>query len=378
MVSDRRRLLYITPVCPAPTGNGLAMRAHAVLDVLADAYAVSVLVVPLYWSSASRLDERLRSKCEELRSVPPAPAPGCIAAAAEAYAGCRFDVAHVFRLSAAPFARPYFSSSSRPEAHLDLDDIESRTRHRIAELHRENGETEAAGVEQAAARRAELLEAAAFRSFQRIYVCSETDRRHVEPRARAETRVLPNSVVPPASVTPAPRGAVSRLLFVGTLGYYPNQDALRWFCSKILPLIRSGAHNEVVLDIVGSGDSRPIAHLAADGVRLGGPVPDVQPYYERAHCVVVPVRAGGGTRIKILESFSYRRPVVTTTIGMEGIEALAGEDLLCGDSPGEFAQHCLAILTDSLLANRLAANALTLLRSSYSREMLQRVLTCPP
>jgi glycosyltransferase involved in cell wall biosynthesis len=134
----------------------------------------------------------------------------------------------------------------------------------------------------------------------------------------------------------------------------------------------------VELEIVGGGESHPLQRLTDAGVRLIGSVADVRPYYERAHCVIAPLRAGGGTRIKILEAFSYGRPVVATAIGVEGIEAIAGEHLLCGDTPAEFAQHCLRVLGDPELSQHLCANALTLLRASYSRETLRRALAVPP
>jgi glycosyltransferase involved in cell wall biosynthesis len=363
-VSARARLLYVTPVWPSPVGNGLAMRAHAVLDALADNHAVSVLVVPLYGSFATAIDEPLWSRCEEVRSAAPA-------AAADAYAGRQFDIAHVFRLAAAPFARPSVAAERR----LDLDDIESKTRRRVADLYRANGDPGAAERERAEALRAALLETAALRKFRRIYVSSEPDRQELQSRARAEVRVLPKSVsIPPEPPAP-PTGGPHRFLFVGTLGYYPNQDAVRWFCAEIFPLIREALRGCARLDVVGAGDARVLASLASEDIRIAGPAVDLRPWYERAHCVVTPVRAGGGTRIKILEAFSYRRPVVTTGIGMEGIEAVPNQDLFVADEPAEFAAHCVRIASDPQIAVRLASSALNALRVFYSREILLRALT---
>jgi glycosyltransferase involved in cell wall biosynthesis len=107
-------------------------------------------------------------------------------------------------------------------------------------------------------------------------------------------------------------------------------------------------------------------------VRLVGAVPDVAPVYRDAHAVVVPIRSGGGTRIKVLEAFSYGRPVVSTPVGIEGIEARPEEHLLVGDSPAALAAHCLRLMRDPALACRLAERAMALLKSAYTVDALAR------
>jgi glycosyltransferase involved in cell wall biosynthesis len=378
--ASKPSLLYVTPVAPMLTGNGLAMRAGMVLEALSASHRVSVLVVPLYGSPEAGMPNALRSLCERSTIVTArGDVQSRIQQAGLVYRDSVFDFVHVFRLSAMPWARPYMiDGPGRARRHLDLDDVDSKTHKRIAALSRENGEEARAARETAEAQRCELLEVMAFRLFDRIYVCSEQDRQSLLIRSKAEIYVLPNAVRAPSSTTPPSTDPVFRLLFVGTLSYYPNEDAVLYFCTRILPAIRKSAPLPVAVDIVGGGASDAVRAAAVDtGATLAGQVPQVGTYYERAHAVIVPIRAGGGTRIKILEAFSYERPVVTTTLGVEGIEAQSGKELLIGDTPEEFAACCVALMRDPRLSASLVENAHSLLRRAYSVEALKQALACP-
>ncbi|MGA2597329.1 MAG: glycosyltransferase [Bryobacteraceae bacterium] len=339
LVNRRRRLLYATAVAPAGTGNGLAMRAGMIL-------------------------EALRETCQVWVAMPgrtPAPDPP-------------FDIVHVFRLAAMAAAKPYLASARR--RHLDLDDIESKTHKRIEALCRANGLVEAADREEAESRRCELLETAIFRSFDRVYVCSEADRDALAQRCPAELLILPNAVRLPASPPGRSPSEPYRFLFIGTMGYYPNFDACVWFCRKVAPILKRTAPEPFGVDIAGSGSAG--VWEGHELLRFLGPVPQVGPIYEAAHAAIVPLRAGGGTRIKILEAFSYRRPVVSTTIGAKGITAAAGREILIGDSPEDFASRCVELMRDRDLADRLAENALRLVTQLYSAETVKRIVSSPP
>lgn len=373
-LSSRPSLLYISPVIPSLTGNGLAMRAGMVLEALAERYRVSLLAVPLYPSFEPEISQAFLPLCENTRVIPPCPDPQHrIREAGEAFREHEFDIIHVFRLSAMPFARPYFSEPrGRVQRHLDLDDIESKTHRRIAALHRDGGDESRACREQAESRRFEMLETAAFRIFDRVYVCAEADKQELLNRGAAQVCVLRNAVrLPLVSSRKKPQD-VFRILFLGTLGYYPNEDAARYFCGRILPLIRQGARTSFVVDLVGAGGSESLRSLAASDVNVVGRVPDVQPWYEACQAVIVPLRAGGGTRIKILEAFSYKRPVVTTSIGLEGIDAIPNEHVLVADTPDTFASACLQLMTDPALAESMVQKTNALVLESYSSEALKK------
>jgi glycosyltransferase involved in cell wall biosynthesis len=130
------------------------------------------------------------------------------------------------------------------------------------------------------------------------------------------------------------------------------------------------------VNIVGFGDASPLRPLIGiPEVRLIGAVSDVRPWMEKTHAVIAPLRAGGGTRIKILEAFSFQRPVVSTSIGIEGIDARDGEHLLIADTPKRFAEQCLRLMNDAALRERLAANAMVLTEDQYSMDALARRMT---
>jgi glycosyltransferase involved in cell wall biosynthesis len=383
---SKPELLYLSPVIPALTGNGLAMRAGMVLEALAEHYSISLLVVSLYPSRTVRVPAVFERLCR--RSVVITPAqftgprlsflPSFLSSrfARRPYHGSHFDVVHVFRLAMLPFARPFLDGSSgTPRRFLDLDDIESATHRSLAALCRLNGKRARAHFYEMEARRYEALEEEVLRGFDRLYVCSEGDRARLPVNHRSELCVLPNAVRLPEMARQESSGRVFTFLFVGTLGYYPNEDAVRYFGSEILPRIRELTRSEFMVNVVGTGASESLRKSASDsGMHMIGEVADIAPWYENANAVVVPVRAGGGTRIKVLEAFSHCRPVVSTSIGIEGIDARDDEHVLIADSPEVFAQHCLRLLGDSGLRDRLVENAFSLLRQSYSTEAVKKTL----
>lgn len=399
------RLLFVSPVVPAPGGNGRAMRAFAMLRALAEAYEVHLLVVdaqlsrtPAFpdlepWCAAIRhlpreagLDAAARRRRKLFWHLPglyslltgrppewPTPSPDRQALAAGAFAPARFDACHVFRLYTAPFA--FDGPTAEIPRDLDLDDLESRTRRRLARLLRRRGHLlRALGALREAAwyeRQERLL----LPRFRRIYVCSADDRAWLDGTiAGLEVTVAPNVVYPPAGV-PGPPGE-DEILFVGNLGYYPNREGLAWFCRRVLPRLRRLAARPFTVRLAGGGlPPRAARRLAAiPGVVPLGRVEEVSPLYHRARLVVVPVRAGGGTRIKVLEALAHQRPVVSTTTGAEGIAAASGQGVLLADTPDLFARHCAGLLARPELAEALGREGAALVNRHFSPGTLRECL----
>jgi glycosyltransferase involved in cell wall biosynthesis len=129
------------------------------------------------------------------------------------------------------------------------------------------------------------------------------------------------------------------------------------------------------VNLVGWGATAAVEALAElPGVRLVGWVPEVEPWYAEADVAIIPIRAGGGTRIKALEAFAYRRPVVATTIGIEGIDAGADEHVFIGDTVEAFAAQCVRLMTEPELAERLTENAFALFNRAYTIEAVTATL----
>lgn len=206
--------------------------------------------------------------------------------------------------------------------------------------------------------------------FDRCIAVSETDRVSLiaaNPRLRVD--VIPNGVDTQV-YQPLPRESTSpALLFIGSMSYPPCNDAVLYFTAEILPRIRRIVPN-VEMWIVGSDPSPEVMQLNGNGVHVTGRVDDVRPYYGRITVCVVPLRAGGGTRLKILEAMALGRPVVSTTIGCEGLEVADGEHLLIADSPERFAEQTVCLLTDRALYERIATNARQLVVTRYDWDVI--------
>ena len=153
---------------------------------------------------------------------------------------------------------------------------------------------------------------------------------------------------------------------VGLLTYEPNRDGAAFFAAQILPRVRrlsAGAR----FHVVGRYDSDAAVDPWRDlpGVKVLGEVADVAAELRAADIAVVPIRFGGGTRIKILEAFAHRIPVVSTSVGCEGLDVVDGEHLLVADDPETFASACIRLYEDADLRARLVAAAAQLWESRY-------------
>lgn len=165
----------------------------------------------------------------------------------------------------------------------------------------------------------------------------------------------------------APINSNANILAMGTLHYPPNADGIRWFMHDIFPLVKDKIP-EVTLTIVGKNPPSDLASTAAsmpNAITVTGYVPDLQPYLEAADVMVVPVRAGGGMRVRILEGLAWRIPMVTTSIGLEGIEAVPGRDILVADDDTGFAQAVCSLLKSKDLRTRISSNGLKLVNQRY-------------
>ena len=154
---------------------------------------------------------------------------------------------------------------------------------------------------------------------------------------------------------------------LGTLHYPPNADGIRWFIQEVYPIVREQVP-AATLTIVGKNPPKDFLELAArepQSIQVTGYAPDLDPYLEAAALMVVPVRAGGGMRVRILETFSRGLPMVTTTVGLEGIDAVPGEDILVEDNPVDFADAVVRLLQDPSLQTRLAENGRRLAETRY-------------
>jgi glycosyltransferase involved in cell wall biosynthesis len=195
------------------------------------------------------------------------------------------------------------------------------------------------------------LEQAAFETCNLTFCCSEEDARLVRKLAPlASVSVIPNGVDIDyfREGTEAPPTSGPRVIFTGGMNYDPNRDAVEYFVAKILPLIRQ-RQPTCRFCIAGSAAQSNFAHLAkADpSIEIASDVPDMRPYFAMSDVVVVPLRAGSGTRTKIFEAMAMGRAVVSTTLGAEGIACTPGVHLCLADTPESFAAQVTDLLGDA-------------------------------
>jgi glycosyltransferase involved in cell wall biosynthesis len=189
-----------------------------------------------------------------------------------------------------------------------------------------------------------------WRRFTALLTTSERDRQQVLAHAPGlQVTVVPNGV-DTAFFHPAPpdyvrTGAEPTVVFTGMMAYYPNQDGVLYFAEQIWPLVRREIPAARFI-VVGTDPPPAIRALAEgdNGITVTGAVPDVRPYVWEADLCVVPLRIGGGTRLKIVEALAMEKAIVSTTIGCEGIDVTPGKTLAVADTPATFAAATVELL----------------------------------
>jgi len=308
------------------------------------------------WSPGRRAAWALSSKLplEVAEANDPRLAKELLSWAESSYDAVWFSKAATFEL----LGRPHFGPTV-----VDLDDLEDRKiRSRIEAMRDGSGERatpflrrEAATVQaRLNAHRWSRLQASVAEAVERVVLCSELD---------AERAGLPNSTVVRNGyrepITPLGRvdsGDPPTAMFAGSYCYGPNADAAHWLVSNIWPLVLA-ARPGAALRLVGEPDDSVQRLESPPSVTVVGRVDSMEPELARADLVVVPLRYGSGTRLKILEAFAQRIPVVSTTLGAEGLGAEAGVHLLVSDDAAGFASACIRLFEDVELRERLVDNA---------------------
>jgi sugar transferase (PEP-CTERM/EpsH1 system associated) len=225
-------------------------------------------------------------------------------------------------------------------------------------------------------RRMRAFEGAECRRMDRVVAVSAEDCRTLSA-AYGLTRV---DEVPTGVDTEyfRPSGTVARnrneIVFTGSMDWLPNEDAVSWFADRILPRILAEVP-AARFTIVGRTPSEKVRGLARthEAITVTGSVPDVRPYMERAAAFVIPIRIAGGTRLKVYEAMGMEIPIVSTTIGVEGLPVHDGAELSIADEPERFADAVVRLLRDPELGARLARTAADRVRSEFGwREVAAR------
>ncbi|MEP7199815.1 MAG: glycosyltransferase family 4 protein, partial [Chloroflexota bacterium] len=289
-----------------------------------------------------------------------------------------FDIVHADQLTMGQFASQFQISNfkfqiearKRPAVILDAHNAVWT----IVERARQNALLPLRPLLAGEARKLKRYEGALCRQMDAVLAVSETDRQNLlTAGARADNlHVIPIAVdceqLQPVTLQPDSNNIVS----MGTLYYPPNADGVRWFLRDVFPLIRKSC-SDSTLTIIGPRPPNDIVQFAIRNSQIAtltGYVPDLLPYLERAALMVVPVRAASGMRVRILEALARGIPIVTTTTGVEGIDAIHDEHLLIADEPSAFAACVARLLNDFALRERLARNGRRFVTAKYDWQVV--------
>jgi polysaccharide biosynthesis protein PslH len=388
MATADQELLYLTPIAPAPSGNGLAMRGYLFLKAASQDFTVRIVIVPVAGLNQAAAQPAgppaavlsLPDARQVVTAVPallarpawrdrlgrasPLPraarhAPATMASAAVTAAGTPPGTpVHAARSYLMPLAVAVAEQLRSPWATADLDDDDQNLAH-VAGQHEE-----ALGYERLVRVFGPL--------FRRLAVAGPDDAAAISARHGLRPAVIPNAV--PGGARPAARrvSGGGSLLFAGNLTYWPNVDAANRLVRDVLPRVRATAAGPVTVILAGdAGLDGGVWELAREpGVRVTGFVPDLAPCYAAADVVVAPLAYGAGTRIKLLEAFAAGVPVVTTAVGAAGLEAADGVHALLADTPAGQAAAVGRLLTDAMLRERLVRSAASLVATRYTHAVV--------
>lgn len=381
------RILYLSQVLPYPPDAGPKVRSYHVLQYLAGRHEITLVA---FSRPADRREyiEHLRSLCRSVHTLPMPRSPSHNArhllralfsgqpfliardhvpamiqllrrlVQEAAAAGRPFDAVHADQLWMVPYALAAAAAvrpSTRPRLVLDQHNAVFLIPRRLTQ-HEKNPLRKL--LLQREERFMRAFEVTACRQFDHVVWVTAQDRAAVEQAAAPDT--LPPSTVIPICVDVQVKRPIARhpgahrVTFLGGLHWPPNAAGLQWFFRRVWPEV----HREVpdaVLTVIGRDPPPELAAAPREHLDITGYVDDPTPYLRDTAAFIVPLHAGGGMRVKIVDAWAWGVPVVSTTIGAEGLAYRAGENLLIEDSETGFAAAVVRLLQDVELQRRLAA-----------------------
>lgn len=203
----------------------------------------------------------------------------------------------------------------------------------------------------------------------KVFCCSAKDRQtYLSLLKEATVFVVPNGVDTHYFTSEVNDHVGMSLLFTGTMNYFPNQQAVKWFITKIFPLVLE-QHPQLTFTIAGKHADKLIIETHPN-IRVVANPPDIRPYFSEASVYIVPLQLGGGTRLKILEAAAMGLPVVSTQRGAEGLDNLNSSCIMLADNEVEFARAINLLIVNKEMRNSLASNLNTWVKNWYSWEKI--------
>lgn len=395
------RLLFLTSPFPYPPRQGATLRSWGFIRELARRHEVHLLALapPGQHPSAEALEAARRhlatatvvpaaprSLSQRLRQLVTRPEPDVVLrlwtpafarALAETLSAHPFDAVQVVGLELAHFAEPFLGDSLTAPAWV-YDALNAE-----AELQRTIWLVDARRPRRWPAAAYSFVQWLKLRQYERRWlprydavVCvSEEDARHLHRLAGVAPLVVPNGVdtdhLAPGRFAPQPDVAREpAVVFTGKMDFRPNVDGVLWFAEEIWPRVRR-AVPEARFWVVGQAPTAAVRALhGRDGIVVTGAVPEVEPYLVAARAVVVPLRMGSGTRLKVLQALSLACAVVSTRLGCAGLGVQPNVHLRVADAPADFAEAVVELLRDAPAAACLGREARAFVRQHFDWKVL--------
>jgi glycosyltransferase involved in cell wall biosynthesis len=373
------KILFLTPQLPYPPRQGAALRNWGLIHELATRHEVHLLSFgegerPPGLASVTTLPEPERGKVQRLRTLLTSGepdmaqrlySPAFAAKLADLLATHALDVVQVEGIEMVPYALPYLGNAGGPLWVYDAHNAEAELQRSalLADL-RQPKRWHAAAYSAVQVRRLRRYEAAHLYRFDLVVSVSDEDARLLEAASDVRLLVVPNGIdtgeFAPGAAAPATELSERpgpALVFMGKMDFRPNVDGVLWFVDEILPYIQYDGPLPT-LWVVGQQPHASLARLREHPqVVLTGWVDRIEPYIAGADIVVVPLRMGSGTRLKVLQALSMARPVVGTTLGCAGLGLRDGEHLHLADEPVDFAAAVGAVLRNPTRAAEMGRTA---------------------
>ena len=376
-----RSILIVAPEWPYPPSWGFATRVYNLARQLSQRHRVSLLTYGSAEQAAS--DGQVAPTFESVHFVPP---PSARRSKRRAQAASLFSARsfHAGGLLSAGMEDALEKLLSRGE--FDLVQLESSQMASYARVSNVPTALDEHNIEYVLLRRMAAVELSPARKAYAYLEAAKVRREELRAWVRCDGSIFTSdldlsvmrSEVPAKPACVVPNGVdieyfspvreepeASTVVFTGSINYRPNADAVAFFISDVMPrLLRLRPSTKFL--VVGQGAPDWLLRMSSPHVKFTGAVRDVRPYLGRAAVVVAPLRVAGGTRLKILEALSMQKPVVTTTIGGEGLNVIDGEHVSVADDPQRIAEEVARLMADSKSAAELAHNGRRLIESDYS------------
>lgn len=390
------RVLFLTQVFPYPLDAGPKVRAYYVLRQLARQHTVTLLSFVRASDTAAAQAVVAADCVGGVHSVPISRSrwqdawffiksvftgepllitrdalPAMFAKLRELLASQTFDAIHTDQIWMVPYADAavrwlHEQGKPRPRLVLDQHNATYLVPQRLAAASKN------LLVKAVWWREAQVMaryEAAACQRFDRVVTLTPEDnaalQRIMPSEHRRDFPVIPICIDPASITASAQLSDQPQVLFLGGLHWPPNADGVRWFVREVWPDIIAELPAARCV-VVGKQPPSELQQAPPTGWQFPGFVPDPQPYWQAARVFIVPLRAGGGMRVKILDAWAHACPIVATSIGAEGIQYHAGTDILIADQPVEFAAAVLRVLREPVFGQQLAQAGRATVAANYN------------